>query len=522
VLLSAQHQNGRPPPEIARGLFSQIKQPRREVHDCDICILVCFDLRSATAKKNFKYPLYKRKGRSYLRLCHYLNLRTEVPLPRSESYSLVADAICTSARSNKHLKEFRAHLVTNLLSSERLVFSDSQYITSPNLRRLLQTDDTLRGLVKDKLFCLAGRKTNGEENDLVATKENHRDKVHHVPQGVFESNIDLELVREHAPRRNWDFSEVSKKFTELTQKIIDSPDIFHGLPPEHYKVLRELVAEYRENNSGILYRTYFHGQLLGDLVARVGPIKRGLKGTIKQCSDGPYFATIPSLLGAVPVHASEHENALKMLKGIRYRNVDDGKPKSIKRKLDHEYFIHGINLLGIDDIQSIRADSSTKKILEYKNKEGYSDSDLDEMALALEEHYYTVQNRIISKFPELKRRSKAEESAVIRRQRTVAEFSIGSFLEASLDVANIVFELPVPLGSGFLLTKVLSYTLDMVTKKKHPKHSFSESGIERLRHAETSAHWQEVRRTAPEDQRKSLIETTTYYTDSFQVQVSVK
>jgi hypothetical protein len=79
-------------------------------------------------------------------------------------YTLLADPNLPISIDESLCKAFKAHLIYVLIFNNSIVFSDSQAISSSNLRRLAARDGVIRDLFKNGRFHLAIRRGASEDN----------------------------------------------------------------------------------------------------------------------------------------------------------------------------------------------------------------------------------------------------------------------------------------------------------------------------------------------------------------------
>lgn len=351
----------------------------------------------------------------------------------SEPYTLLADASQPISIDPTQERRFLAHIVTTLIFNDRIVFSDNQAIGSRNLRTLVRSNGLVRALYETGHFSLALRKQEGVESRL---HEFELDRVQTVflsegkldyDRGLAEIRDDIAFIEKNSKVIEWNYGDVRKNYTHNARQLLESR--FSALLSNvDYAEFCRILDEENTRDKG-LGRAFLQNRLQSLMEQQLSAVPPNLHQEIVDCTNAPYVSNLPATLGLNPIYPQSLQRSFQLLRGASFSMAEEGPSRAVRTRLSHAHFVEGLARLDLDDIRELRA-SAAIKLLRNASR-GDASYSPDEVELAFEEAHISVEDRIASRFPELRRNS------VVDRQRQLHR-SIGARRDAGMLVAEVV------------------------------------------------------------------------------------
>lgn len=375
------------------------------------------------------------------------------------SYSLLADDNSRFSNRYDHYHFFRSHLIYNILVGGGVTFSDNQILCSSNLRLLARRDAVIRELFKAGNFSLAMRRRG---DHLYNIEEIHRDfsregKIR-FGEVRFAESPELLFMEKHAEIIRWEFEDVTANYAKLCRKLIT--DQFGARIGDNAlaRLVERMAEEENEQRTwgGGLGREFLQNRL-PDFMVREGMMESDADhGLLRRCTDAPYLSNLPQLIGLDPIYSDEHRASFELMRGHSYRMVDLEEPTDLRSPLDHEHFVAGLNQLYIDDIHHIHETVAYKSYRRLVRTDDVPGS-IDDIHTAFYELNREIEDRIISRFPSIRRHSPQSEGRRIRKTyATIVEKGAS----VALDLLGIGLN---AIGSNFMIPGLVAdFVIDAV------------------------------------------------------------
>jgi hypothetical protein len=446
------------------------------------------------------------------------------------NYTLLADENSPYSKDKGLYKDFKAHLIYNILLNGEITFSDNQVMSSPNLRLLARHDAVIRTLFEEKKFTLAVRDSSVDSRGEIDIKNILAAflKEEKIPQDFrdYDECRELAFIGQHAVPVTWSFDAVRANFTTAVKKIIRNE--FTGkLTVQQLETMFEWIAAEELRDNGGLGRAFLQNTAHEDGLPRLPALmdRYGLM-TLEEarqqliiCTDAVYLSNLPKTLGLNPIYANEHRASFDKIRDFENKLESFGQSVECKSSLKHSHFREGLIRLDLDDIHYIHG---THEFAEFKWLSGLP-SGVNGF-LALRDSYIrlnlAIERRIIDRFPEIKRSSPAPTYRQLKMKYgsvTVKAKAYGSYVVEKLQpIIGDVLSLCWETGGGPSIPGLgipIQYAFDVV-KAKDP-------------HAPTSDHIAKMQELADflNDQgvdRKILFEENMIATSSFDKEIVVR
>jgi len=373
-------------------------------------------------------------------------------------YTLLADDNVTISVHRNKIKQFKAHLLLNLIFYDKIVLSDNQIISSRNLRRLAREDAIVREFVKAGYFELAVRAGIEDEGEgaqpLVEIQDSFvREGKIDVKYKVYQDKEALDFLESNCEVRTWKYWQVRDSYTKNCKKVLEST-FQNFLGDSDFSIFQEILREEEERDQG-LGRVFLQKRLPDALNKRLSKKYLSIKDRILECTEAPYITNLPNTLGLNPIYAEMHERSFALFRGIEYELKDLGEPEELPTKLDYEHFIEGVSGLDFVDILELRQTIAVQKFRELTEAGVCNAHDHHELQLAFKEANILIEKKILEKNWRLLQSTALPRRREIQRQVAVSKNG-GSIV---LDLLAIAVTLPM-VGTAYNLL------IDAVTKKK--------------------------------------------------------
>ena len=271
------------------------------------------------------------------------------------TFPIFLDTTPHYASSSRYYKEMRARLVLGVIFNDNMVLTDSNAITSRNIRRLISEDDLFRELALSGYFKIAvrdsfsGRFSNGEFLQSAEQEFRSRGKI---KWKVGDSDRRaLEILDKNSPLVHWDYRSVSQFYTERCEALLESSS---KIPEAILNHIKMAVSDYKSKRDGILERRMVYYDILNKNGKYYIEMNDSESKSVLEIFNGPYFCAIPHALGLSPIYAKRDAPAIRMVrheKGYNFSPISD--LYSYNTFFDAELMSSGLNLLDIEDIKRI-------------------------------------------------------------------------------------------------------------------------------------------------------------------------
>lgn len=384
-------------------------------------------------------------------------------------YTLLADGNLPISKEERLTKAFKAHLLYTLIFNEKMVLSDSQAISSANLRRLVSRDGVIRDLFKQGRFQLAVRKGVSEETsesvmhlvDIQTALLNAGGLIY--GQHKIGTEAELEFMASHAPVLPWTYWDVRNKYTATCKKTLET-GFAPYLSDSDFQKLQEIVEEETVRDNG-LGRAFLQQNLLEEMRRRSIVLPQNANEIIMDATEAPYISNLPSTLDLSPIYAESHQRSFQLLRGKRFELVDASDPLSVRASLDCEHYVEGLSMLDVDDIEAIRDSDVMLSYQELQSADFSKETNIHDLQHAYAATNILIEERIIRRFPQLKVSTGTPQRREVRRKW--ARFGSNSSGVLDLVCMSLGFlDLLVPpmLGTGYTVI------FEMIKNKSLPSN----------------------------------------------------
>lgn len=323
---------------------------------------------------------------------------------RERAYWLLADDTIPLGRDPASYGLLRAALFHTLLYEPAVVVSDADIICNRNLRRAIREDDAVRELVRLHLLEVACRTDAGRRVSLLETRRDlFEDQRHpdHYPEAEFLESEGLSFVDENGFFHEFSLPDIAQRYTRGMEQLLASETAERLLGSAVAAASREVVAEVRAQaperplKQGFFYYHRHFGRLLD---ARLGSgAWERKREEIRALAAAPYITALPSKIGASPVYANEHRQAIEIWRGsLTARPTLLDEPLEFRSRVDLTTYVRALNALRPDDLAEIRQrHGGWKRYRAALRDFSERDEDLKELRRAYLEHRNEVEQLLV-------------------------------------------------------------------------------------------------------------------------------
>ena len=321
-----------------------------------------------------------------------------------DSFSLVLHD--DTAHSNDPALEriLAAHVIYNLLTSNRFFISDSQVVGTRNLRQLLRHNTTIREMVESKLivFLVRGewRFHPGWENDT-KNAEFYWDAIQYgfirnekmrTEPDFYRITHELKFIQDHATTETYEYQNISDNFSRLLRQNITSKYAVDRLGEAVFERIQELLKqEISEKPSGdSLGTTFIQEKVPTSLEAQGVLLSDDQKRFLRSAYIGPYAANLPDSKNLLPQYTDDLAEAFDIMRGSKLEWSDEEVKQIKARSLKSSLLVEGLLRMTPDDIHRVRDGHAFKKFNRLTSKGNNDPKIVDEIGLA----YVSLQNDI--------------------------------------------------------------------------------------------------------------------------------
>jgi hypothetical protein len=368
-------------------------------------------------------------------------------------YTLLADPNLPISIDESLCKAFKAHLIYVLIFNNSIVFSDSQAISSSNLRRLAARDGVIRDLFKNGRFHLAIRRGASEDNvaelldlDNIQTSFLREGKLIYGQQ-YSGSGTELSFMEANSHIIPWTYWDVRNNYTTTCRNTLSKQFLPH-LSDTDFEKFSNVLDEEDARDHG-LGRAFLQYRFLDEMRKRSIILPDNAQDLIIDATDAPYISNLASMLDLSPIYSETQQKSFQILRGEKFEFVDATDPIYFRTTLDFVHYVEGLTMLDSDDIDFIQQSDVMKAYWKQQEIGFESESSIVEFQKAYIAVNILIEDRIISRFPGLKISTGTPQRREIRRKWAKA----GAGSSAVLDLVCLALSwagIPTPMaGTGY-------------------------------------------------------------------------
>lgn len=375
---------------------------------------------------------------------------TQAPLTK-DSFTLLTDdqnPLATGENARRHLK---AHLVLLALTNSSLSVPDSFLLNNPNLRLLLDQDDTIRHLVSAGILQFALRDSaHGHARGLIRLRDDFetdgklRDTVRALPDSA------LDFVQVNGVFRPWNLSEVGRNYATLCANALFSARTRDALGDRKTTFLQRLIEEEHDNR---IERNLIYYGLEAPFSKAGLPLTPSDMAHLRLCVDAPYQSNLPALLGLNPAYDETSRASFELMRGVELQETEIDTAREMPDRLDAPHFVAGLAELPFEDIESFRDSAEFAAFI--RAFAGCADPDV------VEESFFeldvAIQATILARYPDLQSRSSIlSKRKLVKYAHSYRKDGVGRFSDVvsfAVDAAGVT----LPFGIGYLGSHLLDY-----------------------------------------------------------------
>lgn len=375
-------------------------------------------------------------------------LKEKEPI-KSEIFTLWADdsqAVAVNT-SDRFVNELKAHLVLNYIFNDTIVLSDSQAITCRNFRHLIRRGDSvIEDLVKSGGISVAMRNKEDGKGvcDLLTLEQEFRvKKIIREANCMVDSKVkDLEFLQEHAEKKEWLFSEISKNYEVNSKRLLKS-HFYEKLKDRDIDKFQETISEYEEHSQ--INRMFLQEVLLKETLPKLsGSYDESLlRKTLEETYTAPYVSNLPTVLDLNPIYLAEHKKSFQVFRGEIYDWINIDEPEVITPRLDGSHFVEGMCRFVSQDIKDLK---DSDEVSEFRSLMRVKIKDNDSNHKRLKQSFIycnkLIEQRMFERFPELFTSTTVAQDITYRRQLAVVKENINS---KHLDLLALTLTISGPL-----------------------------------------------------------------------------
>lgn len=319
-------------------------------------------------------------------------------------YTLLADDNCPVSYNRQMQSTFRAHVIYNILTNGKIVFSDNQLMASANLRYALREEPIFSQSVKDQriIFKVREEAGRGSPTPLPEIYQAFADYRKIRPDLLDEGyTAELAMVEEYGVKESWHYDRISDGFKTGVLAILDA-SFYPTLPDRHVDLVKNLIAEETERNGGVLGRVFLQTENhLPSLLDRYGVLEfQEATRRLIELSDAVYLSNLPRSYDLEPIYAPEHRRSFEILRAAEVRHEKVGDPTNLKSRLKARHFEAGLTRLTVEDIDFVHQSSAYQRYRQLLAS-GVDERSHDEIVAAYGYLNMLIEDRIIARFPEV-------------------------------------------------------------------------------------------------------------------------
>lgn len=388
-------------------------------------------------------------------------------------YTLLADDNSQFSNTEARRKDFKAHLIYNLILNGRIAFSDNQVICSSNLQHLVSYDPTILALFEEGAFDIAIRADFDRESGVASLRTIHQAFVEErkirAAARRFDETPALALIERHARPIPWHYNAIRSNYTETCQQLL-LREFRPLLGDTEFDRFAAAIEAEKVRDSG-LGREFLQNRLHEDMSALGIDMGGPRRDLIRRCTDAPYLSNLPTLIGLNPIYADEHRASFDLMRGagLALETTDGTRAPCV---FDHEHYVAGLCRLTPDDIRFLQELPARQTYLRLSGGIR-SEADYEETFDAFVEFNLLVEDRIATRFPEIARHSPGDPDRSFLRQKAKQYGKAGGD-----DVAGILIGLYAPLLPLSLCRQVI-FDLCSWARGEQPVRSLGPEPVER-------------------------------------------
>ncbi|MDA9208505.1 hypothetical protein N9O61_06460 [Octadecabacter sp.] len=371
--------------------------------------------------------------------------------PIKETITLLADDQGALASGEEQRKFLKAHLVQQSLTNTAVSVSDSFLINNPNLRSLIRSDQTIRGLVAQGILTFAVRDSAITKADGLLRLANEFRAKGSLRTNVAEAPDDeLTFIQNNAAFRSWDMTQVSTHYAKLCKKALFSLRTTETLGDTKADFLQRIIEEDR---GGAIERNLIYFELEDIFSRNNTPLSPSEMSHLRLCVDAPYHSNLPSLLGLDPAYDDASRASFELMRGIELTATEIEAARELPDRLDGEHYVHGLSELSLDAIMKHR---DSFEFLSFV-KAVATRADPDTVEDCFYHHNIAIESAILGLYPELQSRSsivsKRKISKKVHEYRKDGVSRISDVVSIGMSLA----EMTLPFGIGYCANHLLDY-----------------------------------------------------------------
>lgn len=328
-----------------------------------------------------------------------------------KSYSLVLHDDTSYSNGEKFERLLAAHIIYNLLTSERFYISDSQVVGTRNFRNMLRNNDTIKEMVKAHSIVFLTRETwewHPEYNNDTKDAESHweaiqnsfiRNEKMRTSHNFYSVKDDLKFLNDHAKTEEWRYQDISNNFSDRLYESLTSNFARAKLGELVYTEVcdianQEIAKKPKDDRLGA---TFAEKKLVQALQKKGIPLVGQQIQFLKDCYKGHYAKNLPDAMGLLPHYTDDLAGAFDIMRGFKLEWSEPETTTIKERSLKSEFIVEGLLRLTPDDIERVRRGHAFRRFNELSVNDNDKVKAASEIALAYGELCTDINERIVNR-----------------------------------------------------------------------------------------------------------------------------